>query len=204
MSSRDERRAWEEFREKHGENVRDFKHKWREMFGRDPNFREVKDYQDKRAELTKKLGNKATKADVLITCERHASMGHRLQSYEGLCSSLHGHNIRVAVTVRASMFLDFKSVDADLSVLTNQLDHAMVLHIQDPMFTILQQTPTRLVGMSTEPTTEALAQLVWNHMSRFYTLESVTVYETAKYSATVTSKTGVNSSVVIVDTRGME
>ena len=204
MSSRDERRAWEEFREKHGENVRDFCYKWRQMFGREPHMHEVEDYQNKRAEMTKKLGNKAKSSDVLITCERHMSMGHRLPSYEGLCSSLHGHNIRVSVTVRTSKFLDFKDVDADLCVLTDKLDHAMVLYIQDPMFFILQEAPTRLVGISAEPTTESLAQLVWNHMSRFYTLESVTVYETAKYSATVTSKTGIDDSVVIVDTRGMK
>ena len=49
---------------------------------------------------------------MTITVNQTVSMGHRLPSYDGLCSSLHGHNLRITATVEVGdEFLDFKQVD---------------------------------------------------------------------------------------------
>lgn len=120
-----------------------------------------------------------------ITVVRNISMGHRLPSYIGLCSSLHGHNVRFEVTIAVTEdFLDFKKVDEALSALTSEMDHAMVLYAQDPWLEQILVLNTRVVKLSVEPTTEALAQYIFNEMTKIYAhVERVTVYETDKYSA---------------------
>lgn len=129
---------------------------------------------------------------MTVTVQRTISMGHRLPSYQGICSSLHGHNVRTVVTVRCTEgFLDFKHIDGWLENVLSDLDHAMVLYEQDPMVHVLHTALPgdflqRLVLLTVEPTTEALAQLVFNEMSSYCFVEEVVVHETDKYQASCT------------------
>lgn len=133
-----------------------------------------------------------------ITVGRTISMGHRLPSYNGVCSSLHGHNVRIEVTLRVSNeFVDFKAVDTYLAELTDSLDHSMVLYDGDPWLGVLRELPTRIVTLNVEPTTEALAKLVSNWMNNHVLVDHVTVHETDKYSATYS---GVFTDVDICST----
>lgn len=121
-----------------------------------------------------------------ITAGRTVSMGHRLPSYAGDCASPHGHNVLFEVSVAThGQFVDFKQVDACLGAVLQDLDHAMVLHEADPLLPVLRGMGFRTVALSVEPTTEALAQLVFNEMSLRLAVECVVVHETAKYSSTV-------------------
>lgn len=124
---------------------------------------------------------------MTITVQRSISMGHRLPSYQGICSSPHGHNIRVEVTISVPRgeFVDFKSVDQVLQETLEPMDHAMVLQREDPLLKILQDMKFRTYPFTPEPTTENLAQHI-GQMIHLRGLEVMqcTVHETDKYSAT--------------------
>lgn len=128
-----------------------------------------------------------------ITVEHTISMGHRLPSYKGICSSPHGHNVRVEVVLTVIDFCDFKEVSDSLRGILEPLDHAMVLHHEDRLYVYLFQLGFRVVALSVEPTTENIAQYVFNKMQEMYPrgefcsrVSRVIVHETDKYSATAT------------------
>jgi 6-pyruvoyltetrahydropterin/6-carboxytetrahydropterin synthase len=64
-----------------------------------------------------------------ITVENDFSSAHQLREYEGKCSSLHGHNWRVQLTVRAGeldnrgISIDFGQMKRILAELVEGFDH---------------------------------------------------------------------------------
>ena len=64
-----------------------------------------------------------------VTVESSFAAAHRLRGYGGACERLHGHNYRVAVTVRAGevgpsgMVADFKLLKRALGDALGLLDH---------------------------------------------------------------------------------
>lgn len=80
MSTRDERRDWQRFREEHGSNLVEFRAKWVGMFGRGPTADECAEYLNKRADLLAPLGRQAERA-------------HAREPHKG--SSPHDLNVRV-------------------------------------------------------------------------------------------------------------
>lgn len=127
---------------------------------------------------------------AIIKASATISMGHRLPSYKGICSSPHGHNVTVDVTVFAAdkEFVDFKKVGDILELVLADFDHAMVLHDRDPLLTVLRTFGFRTVALNIEPTTEAIAAYVFNEIREAgFMMECVKVHETAKYSAIVCS-----------------
>jgi 6-pyruvoyltetrahydropterin/6-carboxytetrahydropterin synthase len=64
-----------------------------------------------------------------ITVESDFSSAHQLREYEGKCSSLHGHNWRVQLTVRSreldsrGISIDFGQMKRILADLVEQFDH---------------------------------------------------------------------------------
>ena len=126
-----------------------------------------------------------------IKTSRTISMGHRLPSYKGICSNPHGHNIKVEVTVNSKngSFLDFKTVDNFLAILLGQMDHAMVLWIDDPLAKVLKEMGFDVYFTREEPTTEHIAKVIYDHMciqSAEWVVYQVEVFETDKYSARFT------------------
>lgn len=118
-------------------------------------------------------------------------MGHRLPSYKGICSSPHGHNVRVEVEIALPKgeFLDFKTVDKALAEVLAPYDHAMVLYRHDPFAHYCTTQGFRIVLVDEEPTTEFLAELFLKRVQHEmrHEVKRVTVFETTKYSATVRS-----------------
>lgn len=125
-----------------------------------------------------------------ITVQHTISLGHRLPSYKGICSSPHGHNARVVATVdvKEDSFLDFKRLSDRLWTVLEPMDHAMVLHDKDtPLIAVLEKYDFRHVLLDVEPTTEALATYIFSELRQHgYLILSVVVHETEKYSATCT------------------
>ena len=122
----------------------------------------------------------------LITVSHTISMGHRLPSYDGICASPHGHNVKVEASFESTTFLDFKKVQEELRDLLHDFDHAMVLHRKDPLVEVLTDMMFRVVVLSEEPSTEVIAQYLFDQLyAREYRPACVTVYETEKYSAAV-------------------
>lgn len=184
--------AWKAFRRRYSfePSRANFIAAFTQMYGVEPQTAVVEEYVSQMERLKAAASTKAGKGPVIVV-RRIISMGHRLPSYKGICNSLHGHNIEVEVAVKTGgVFIDFKEVSDHLGGLLETMDHAMVLYSRDAVAQVLHTHMPwqRLVLLSVEPTTEALAQLIFNEMSQLnYTLERCTVYETAKYSATVTS-----------------
>ena len=64
-----------------------------------------------------------------VTVESSFAAAHRLRDYDGACERLHGHNYRVAVTVRggdvgpSGMLVDFKELKGALAEVVGPLDH---------------------------------------------------------------------------------
>jgi len=194
MSTRAQRQDWQDFREKHGKTVKEFQQKWVAMFGRAPKPAELDEYKIRRAELKAPLGRKGllrkprtnTPAMANLHIRRTISMGHRLSTYDGICSSMHGHNVTFEVMLHTTKFTDFKAVDRDLGRLLEPLDHAMVLFEDDPFVRVLRPLPQRLVLLNVEPTTEAIAELIFNEMCELsWIIVEVKVYETDKYAASI-------------------
>jgi 6-pyruvoyl-tetrahydropterin synthase len=127
-----------------------------------------------------------------ITVEHTISMGHRLPSYDGICSSPHGHNVLVVVDVHVPQdtFIDFKDVQKLLRLVIDDLDHAMVLFVDDPLAEILIGCGFRVVLLNVEPTTENIATWILTSLGvgTGFKVTAVVVHETAKYSAIATTQ----------------
>lgn len=126
----------------------------------------------------------------VIKVSHTISMGHRLPSYKGICSSPHGHNVKVEVCIRTTKFFDFKVVKDLLVEVIQPMDHAMVLHNEDPIREMFIEMEFRHVLLNVEPTTENIAQVIFNILYKrlrqdaSVSLDCVTVHETDKYTAT--------------------
>lgn len=79
-----------------------------------------------------------------ISAENEFSSAHRLRDYPGKCASLHGHNWRVRLTVRAreldsrGMGIDFGSLKRLLAGMIERFDHVDLNHV--PPFDTLNPT----------------------------------------------------------------
>lgn len=109
-----------------------------------------------------------------VTVQDDFSAAHKLRNYPGRCGGLHGHNWRVAVTVkskrldRASMVIDFRELKKKLDSILDELDHKYLNEL--PYF------------KKSHPTSENIARYIYQGMhSRLETsfkVFKVTVWET--------------------------
>ena len=141
-----------------------------------------------------------------ITKKIETETGHRLTNYAGKCAHLHGHRYQWEVTVSAEhldetgFVMDYGDLKAFLISTIDQLDHAMLLHTDDPLVRMCASIADvkkmlgatngmapRLFLLPFNPTTENLlkwqagkimALLKATGKTRF-TLEHIRVYETS-------------------------
>lgn len=110
-----------------------------------------------------------------VSVEGGFAGAHNLKGYEGLCEQLHGHNWKVACTLRSDklnelgMVIDFKKVKAMLAEILNQFDHRYLNDLE----------PFR----KENPTTENLARYIFKSLARKVPegiqVSRVTVWESA-------------------------
>jgi len=105
-----------------------------------------------------------------LTCTRrfHFSYGHRLMNYDGPCSSLHGHNATVYVTVERKelnsldMVVDFSVIKKKIGSWIDECwDHAFIYCQDDTavMAALSCMGPTnKAFGIPGNPTAEVLAR----------------------------------------------
>lgn len=114
-----------------------------------------------------------------IIVKSHFSAAHHLRNYKGNCENVHGHNWEVQVTAKCSelsdngIAIDFRDLkDATLSII-NKLDHIDLNNID--------------YFKESNPTSENIARYIYGKIKKQgFPVESVTVSETANYSATFT------------------
>ena len=110
-----------------------------------------------------------------VSVEGGFAGAHNLKGYKGLCEQLHGHNWKVACTLRSDklnelgMVIDFKKVKAMLAEILNQFDHRYLNDLE----------PFR----KENPTTENLARYIFKSLARKVPegiqVSRVTVWESA-------------------------
>lgn len=118
--------------------------------------------------------------------------GHRLLHYQGKCQHLHGHNGRVVITLEGAqldglgMVLDFTHIKRVVSAWIDQhLDHKMLLHREDPLVPLLQDTGEPLFLMDVNPTAENIARLIFDMASsQGFPVVEVKLWETDDCFAT--------------------
>lgn len=105
-----------------------------------------------------------------ISRELDFCYGHRLLNYQGKCRHLHGHNGRVQLTFEVpkldelGMVFDFGRIKHEIGRwIDENLDHRMILHREDPVVPTLQQMGEPLMLLSTNPTAENIARLIFEY-----------------------------------------
>jgi len=119
-----------------------------------------------------------------ITVETDFAAAHQLRGYQGKCENLHGHNWKVAVTVRGEklndlgMLVDFKNLKRHTADLMAELDHKFLNEL--PLF------------RNANPTTENIARHLFEQlqarMPEGLEVARVSVWESDRCRATYRQK----------------
>ena len=113
--------------------------------------------------------------------------GHRLFKYDGNCNNIHGHNYTVEVTVSDDVndmgfVIDFKDLSQRLKIALSRYDHALLLHKDDPLVSILNipGLSLKLHIMDGNPTAENIAKELYHCLPQDCEINVVKVklYET--------------------------
>lgn len=134
-----------------------------------------------------------------IRVEGSFEAAHRLPEHLGDCKNLHGHSYRVVLTIHGTvksidgMIIDFGTVKQLLKQVLGQLDHRVILRVDDPLCEVLRVFPANigLVLLNNTPTAENIAAYIFSQL--YADLEDrldsfrcvVEVFETATNSAIV-------------------
>lgn len=112
--------------------------------------------------------------------------GHRLLDYEGKCAHPHGHNGRVEIEVSSEgldsrgMVIDFGDIKKEVqSFLDGELDHRMLLRMDDPLTPLLKEMGEPVFVMQENPTAENIAKIILNFaINRGLPVTAVRLWET--------------------------
>jgi len=127
--------------------------------------------------------------------------GHRLLNYPGKCQHLHGHNARAVITLESAS-LDERGMVEDFSELKrlvwewldSEIDHTLLLHKDDPVLPLLQDSGERVRITQENPTAEVIAKMIYEYVdAKGFPVTEVKLWETetsyASYSRTKKSDT---------------
>jgi 6-pyruvoyltetrahydropterin/6-carboxytetrahydropterin synthase len=117
--------------------------------------------------------------------------GHRLLNYDGKCRHLHGHNGLAVITLEApeldarGMLVDFSEIKRDVQLwIDENLDHNLLLCKDDPILPVLQRQGERVFVMTSNPTAENIAKLIFDRAKDAgLPVVEVTLWETPKCNA---------------------
>lgn len=95
--------------------------------------------------------------------------GHRLLGDKGKCRHLHGHTGKATFTLEAedldklSMVIHFDRLKETMGRwISENLDHTLLLHRNDPMADVLRKTGERFRELNTNPTAEGIASMLFD------------------------------------------
>lgn len=103
-----------------------------------------------------------------VTKEFFFCYGHRLMDYEGKCGHPHGHNGKIQVELASpalderGMVIDFEDIKNALkSWIDENLDHRMLLRLDDPLVGVLKDMNEPVFVMEDNPTAENIARVIF-------------------------------------------
>lgn len=130
----------------------------------------------------------------MYTLQTNASFdsAHFLKDYDGKCKNIHGHRWTVEVTVAAEnvdeegqtrgMIVDFKTLKEDVSFLTEEMDHSLIIEkrsLKENTRQALLEEDFRIVELDFRPTAENMAEYFYDKLEeKGYQVVLVKVYET--------------------------
>lgn len=113
---------------------------------------------------------------ITVTKQMRTETAHRLLNYDGRCAHLHGHSYLWECEVGGpgldsrAMVADFKDVKRAMYGVLDILDHALVLHFQDPLAgsytTATNGEQARLILWHENPTAESFARWAASEISK--------------------------------------
>lgn len=127
-----------------------------------------------------------------VTKEIDFCYGHRLMNYDGKCKYLHGHNGRAVIQLEGDV-LDHRGMVVDFSDIKRHvagwidanLDHRMILHVEDPIVPILKKMGEPMYLVEENPTAENIAKLIFDFAkSHSLPVKEVSLWETFNSYAT--------------------
>ncbi len=106
-------------------------------------------------------------------------MAHRLQAHSSKCRYIHGHSWKMLIKLGApalsgGMVMDFAHLKNVLEEVVGFLDHSLLLQDSDPLCEIFYKWEEvgsslpgmRLYAISAPPTSESLAEYIWQEVWR--------------------------------------
>jgi len=135
---------------------------------------------------TPALTGKAGKLMYKVLKKLDFCYGHRLLDYDGKCAHPHGHNGVVEVEFAAEkldergMVVDFVDIKNEVKrFLDQELDHKMLLRVDDPLTGVLKEMKEPVFEMKDNPTAENIAKLIFDYaVSRGLPVVGVRLWET--------------------------
>lgn len=126
-----------------------------------------------------------------ITIDVYFCYGHRLLKHHGKCKNLHGHSVKLSVSIaqeelnEQDMVCDFFELKARVDAYVNeQLDHNLILHKSDPIIPALKAQNERFLAIAEHPTVEVLSKMIYQHLKHTgLNVEQVVLWETANTNA---------------------
>ena len=122
---------------------------------------------------------------MLIACNVHWEMGHRIPEHPGLCRNVHGHSYRMRVGVEGSvqpsgMVMDFFDLRGIIQPIVDDLDHSFLCDEHDAvMRDFFAAHPMKVVVVPFATTVENISQhvleMVCGRLKAFGFIQAVTV-----------------------------
>ena len=125
-------------------------------------------------------------------------MGHRLSKHSGKCKNIHGHNLKIEVTIQRKhldendMVMDFSDLKKAVGNIIESWDHGMFLNTTDKELSgikehcILHQFPS-------DPTAEVLCKHLFDQVDNYVKglkcsmdVKSISIWEAEDSKATYT------------------
>lgn len=127
-----------------------------------------------------------------LKTEQSFDSAHFLAGYEGKCRNIHGHRWRVIIEIegesleaegeKRGMLVDFGNLKADLKVLADSFDHALIIEagsLKEKTVEALMEEDLRIIEVDFRPTAENFAHyFYWRMTDMGYNVREAVVYET--------------------------
>jgi 6-pyruvoyltetrahydropterin/6-carboxytetrahydropterin synthase len=105
-----------------------------------------------------------------VTRTFHVPVGHRLSMHKGLCKNIHGHNLKIQVSIRCfelndnGMVIDFSDLKEIVNNYLEAWDHSLLLNSRDDLANYAQKN-SKTFFTAGDPTAENLCKYLFARIS---------------------------------------
>ncbi len=101
-------------------------------------------------------------------------IGHRLSKHEGLCKNIHGHNLKIEVTLKSEnlnkndMVIDFHKLKEIVNGILKEFDHCLLLNSQDKQYLKELSKVMKVFLFDSDPTAEVFSRYLFNKIKSIF------------------------------------